>query len=56
MCKECERLKNGIYAVVASLVDGNAKAALTCARAVMYGGSVSNPLDLENPKRERPNE
>lgn len=50
-CKECKRLKEGIYSVVAALVSNNKAAALRLARAVMYGGSVNNAIDLDNPKR-----
>ncbi|MHC4604835.1 MAG: hypothetical protein ACYS6W_16080 [Planctomycetota bacterium] len=48
--QEIERLKGGIYAGVASLVEGinkNPKTALRLLRTVMKGGSVTNPLDIE---------
>ena len=50
---EIDRLKEGIYSIVSSLVNKNSESALRLARCVMYGGSVNNPLDIENPKRER---
>lgn len=50
-CKECNRLKQGIYAVVAALVNKSQESALKLAKTVMYGGSVNNLLDIENPKR-----
>jgi len=52
-CKECERLKEGVYSVVAALVNGNVDLALTLARVVMYDGSVNNALDCANPARHR---
>jgi len=50
-CKECERLKEGIYSIVASLVNGEQEVALRLARTVMYGGSVNNALDCADPTR-----
>ena len=50
---EIERLKAGIYAVVAELVNKKPALALNLARVVMYGGSVLSALDCENPKRLR---
>jgi len=46
-CKDCGRLKDGIYAIVASLVNKKPETALTLARVAMHGGSVNNPLDCE---------
>lgn len=46
-CPECGRLKDGIYAIVASLVNKKPESALTLARVAMHGGSVNNPLDCE---------
>lgn len=46
-CTECERLKNGVYAIVAALVRGDKNTALELARTTMYGGSVLNPFDVE---------
>jgi len=50
-CKECNRLKACIYAVVSVLVNNRASDALNLARVGMYGGNVNNPLDCQNPKR-----
>ena len=46
-CKDCGRLKEGIYSIVASLVNNKPESALTFARTVMHGGSVNNILDIE---------
>ena len=46
-CKDCGRLKEGIYSIVAALVEKKPESALTLARTVMHGGSVNNPLDIE---------
>ncbi len=45
--KEIERLKGGIYAVVAGLVNKKPCTTLALARTVMYGGSVLSALDIE---------
>jgi len=45
--EEIKRLGYGIYAIVAELRNDNPKTALLLARTVMYGGSVLNPLDIE---------
>ena len=45
--KEIKRLKDCIYAVVASLKNKQYDSALTLARVGMYGGSVLSPLDCE---------
>jgi hypothetical protein len=52
-CKECERLKASLRAVVAALVNGCYDSALLLARVGMYGGDVKNPLDCADPKRHR---
>lgn len=51
MDTEIKRLKECIYSVVAALVNKDSKSALNLARVGMYGGSVKNSLDCENPRR-----
>jgi len=51
MCDESKRLKDCIYAVVSELVNNRPDSALNLARVGMYGGSVNNPLDCADPKR-----
>ena len=46
-CENCKRQSDGIYAVVASLVNRNPKMALLLAMTVMKGGSVLSPSDLK---------
>jgi len=48
-----KRLLDGIYAVVANLVNDNPDSALTLALVVMYGGSANNPLDCADPKHNK---
>jgi hypothetical protein len=45
--EEIKRLKDGIYAVVASLVNKKYDTALILARTTMYGGSVLSALDID---------
>lgn len=52
-CKECDRLKGGVCAVVAALINRRHDSALNLARVVMYGGSVNNALDCADPKRHQ---
>jgi len=46
--KEIERLKCGVRAIVASLVNKEYASAMVLARTTMYGGSVTNALDVYN--------
>lgn len=50
-CKECDRLKRSLYAVVSELINNRPDSALNLARVGMYGGDVNNPLDCSDPKR-----
>lgn len=45
--KEIERLKAGVYAIVAGLVNKKPCTTLALARTVMYGGSVLSALDID---------
>lgn len=47
MCENCQRQQEGIWSIVASLVNKNPKLALKLALTIMKGGSVLSSLDIE---------
>lgn len=53
--RDNDRMKDGIRAVVAALVNENSANALELARVVMYGGDVNNPLDFARLAKDRSN-
>ena len=50
-CNECHRLKQSIFAIVASLASKDQALAIKLARTAMHGGSVNSSLDITEVNR-----